>query len=71
MIRTIKRLLARLLFVPTLLWNMLLGRVLKIRNWWDAVDEHVILGALPFSGDARRLHALGVGAVGVSAEAVV
>ena len=63
MTQTLKRLLARLLFVPTLLWNMLLGRVLKIRNWWDAVDEHVILGALPFPSDARRLHALGVGAV--------
>ena len=61
--QTLKRVLARLLFVPTLLWNMLLGRVLKIRNWWDAVDEHVILGALPFPSDARRLHALGVGAV--------
>ena len=58
-----KRLVARLLFVPTLLWNMLLGRLLGLRRWWDAVDDHVILGAFPFARDARRLQALGVGAV--------
>lgn len=60
---TMKRLVARLLFVPTLLWNMLLGRLLGLRHWWDAVDDHVILGAFPFARDASRLQALGVGAV--------
>ena len=58
-----KRLVARLLFVPTLLWNMLLGRLLGLRRWWDTVDDHVILGAFPFARDASRLQALGVGAV--------
>ena len=57
------RTLARLLFVPTLLWNLLLGRVLRVRNWWDRVDEHVILGALPFAADVPRLAAVGVRAV--------
>lgn len=58
-----KRLVARLLFVPTLLWNMLLGRLLGLRHWWDPVDDHVILGAFPFARDARKLQALGVRAV--------
>ena len=57
------RFLARLLFVPTLLWNLLLGRVLRVRNWWDRVDEHVILGALPFAADVPKLAAEGVRAV--------
>ena len=58
-----KRLSALLVFVPTLLWNMLLGRLLRLRHWWDPVDDHVILGALPFSRDVARLQALGVAAV--------
>ena len=62
-IAAMKRLIARSLFVPTLLWNMLLGRLLGVRRWWDEVDEHVILGAFPFARDARRLQALGVRAV--------
>ena len=39
---------------------MLLGRVLHVRNWWDRVDENVILGALPFAVDVSKLHELGV-----------
>ena len=58
-----KRLVARSLFIPTLLWNMLLGRLLGVRRWWDEVDEHVILGAFPFARDASRLQGLGVRAV--------
>lgn len=51
---------ARAVFFPTLAWNALLGRVLRIRNWWDPVDEHVILGAFPFASDAARLAEQGV-----------
>lgn len=58
-----KRLAMRLLFIPTLLWNILLGRLLRQRHWWDVVDDNIILGALPFSRDVTRLQALGVGAV--------
>lgn len=54
---------ARLLFYPTLCWNMLLGRWLKKRNWWDRIDPHVILGALPLAKDVPLLAAEGVGAV--------
>ena len=56
-------LIAHILFVPSLLWNMLLGRVLRIRNWWDSVDEQVILGARPTRRDVTRLAELGVTAV--------
>jgi len=54
---------ARAIFYPTLWWNMLLGRVLKVRNWWDQVDEDVFLGAYPFAGDVSKLAKLGVGAI--------
>ena len=51
---------ARTIFYPTLWWNMLLGRVLGVRRWWDRVDEHIILGALPFARDVPRLASEGV-----------
>ena len=54
---------ADVVFYPTLLWNMLLGRTLKVRNWWDDVDENVVLGAFPFARDVKALAAIGVGAV--------
>ncbi|MBM4088679.1 MAG: phosphatase [Planctomycetes bacterium] len=58
-----RRIMARLLFGPTLAWNYLLARVLRVRHWWDEVDEGVIQGALPFPWDVPALHGLGVGAV--------
>lgn len=54
------RLIARLLFLPTLVWNVLLGRILGVRHWWDRVDPHVVLGAMPFRRDVPRLVAEGV-----------
>ncbi len=57
------RLKARLLFVPTLSWNILLGRALKLRHWWDEIDPAVVLGALPFGRDVPKLVASGVTAV--------
>lgn len=58
-----QRLFAAVAFYPTLFWNCLLGRVLHRRNWWDPIDQAVLLGGYPFKGDAQRLHALGVRAV--------
>jgi atypical dual specificity phosphatase len=55
-----KRWQARLLYWPTLSYNYLLGRVFKLRRWWDLVDKQVILGARPFRRDAKRLRELGV-----------
>lgn len=58
-----RRLFAALAFYPTLLWNCLLGRWLRVRNWWDPIDPLVFVGGYPFAVDAARLHALGVRAV--------
>jgi atypical dual specificity phosphatase len=54
---------ARTIFYPTLFWNMLLGRWLKVRNWWDVVDENIVLGAFPFASDVEKLASIGVKAV--------
>lgn len=59
----VRRWVAHLLFVPTLCWNLLLGRVLHLRRWWDRIDEGVYLGALPLARDVPRWQTLGVGAV--------
>ena len=53
-------LIARLLFLPTLVWNLSLGRFLRVRDWWNQVEDGVWIGALPLARDATQLHALGV-----------
>lgn len=57
------RLYAAGVFYPTLGWNMLLGRVLKVRNWHDFIDDHVIVGARPFARDVQAMSELGVTAI--------
>lgn len=54
---------ARIVFYPTLAWNFLLGRILRVRNWWDHIDPHVIVGAFPFRRDVPAMHDEGVRAV--------
>lgn len=54
---------ARVVFYPTLLWNMILGRWLNKRNWWDRIDTHVVLGAFPFARDVPSLANEGIEAV--------
>jgi atypical dual specificity phosphatase len=54
-LESLNRIKAQLIFYPTLGWNMLLGRVLGIRNWWDRIDEHVVLGAMPFARDVKKM----------------
>lgn len=58
-----KRWQARSIFLPTLGYNFLLGRILRQRHWWDFVNEQLILGALPFRRDAAKLKQLGVSGV--------
>jgi len=60
---SLARLYAKAVFYPTLAWNCLLGRVLKVRNWWDPIDSHVIVGARPFARDVAAMAAAGVRAV--------
>lgn len=57
---TLSRLIARSIFYPTLGWNLLLGKCLKLRNWWDVIDDQIILGALPFKADVPALATAGV-----------
>ena len=60
---TTKSLLAAVLFWPTYLWNLLLGRVLNHRRWWDYIDDGVILGARPLNRDLTKLYLEGVRAI--------
>jgi atypical dual specificity phosphatase len=55
--------LSRALFIPTFLWNALLGRFLRKRNWWDHIESNLILGAMPLRKDVDKLVAEGVTAV--------
>lgn len=59
----LERAKAQLVFFPTLCWNMLLGRWLRVRNWWDRIDETMIVGALPMESDVPKMAADGVVAV--------
>ncbi|KAF7687925.1 phosphatidylglycerophosphatase and protein-tyrosine phosphatase 1 [Silurus meridionalis] len=47
-------LLARVLFYPTLAYNVVLEKV-SSRRWFDRVDQTVILGALPFKSMTTEL----------------
>jgi hypothetical protein len=38
---------ARVLFYPTLLWNIITVGTSSKRKWYDRIDENVVLGALP------------------------
>ena len=62
-VKFLRWLYARLVFYPTLWWNLFNARVLKRRNWWDVVDDSVIIGALPFASQVSAMKDLGVTAV--------
>ena len=42
---------------------MFLARFFRVRNWWDRVDEHIIVGAFPFARDVSKMAEEGIGAV--------
>lgn len=46
--------LARLLFYPTLAYNVVMEKV-SSRRWFDRVDDAVILGALPFRSMTKQV----------------
>ncbi|MCJ8747430.1 hypothetical protein PDJAM_G00153490 [Pangasius djambal] len=46
--------LARILFYPTLAYNVVMEKV-SSRRWFDRVDQTVILGALPFRSMTEEL----------------
>lgn len=45
---------ARVTFYPTLLYNVFMEKVTQ-RNWYDRIDENVILGALPFRNLSQKV----------------
>ncbi|KAK9095230.1 hypothetical protein Scep_026699 [Stephania cephalantha] len=51
---------ARVLFYPTLLYNVVRNKVQAEFRWWDEVNEFLLLGAVPFPTDVPRLEQLGV-----------
>lgn len=51
---------ARALFYPTLLYNVVRNKFQAEFRWWDRIDEFVLLGAVPFPSDVKRLRELGV-----------
>jgi atypical dual specificity phosphatase len=57
------RIYAHLVFWPTWIWNIALGRLLKTRDWWNEIDPSVLLGARPFRRDLPVLKEAGVGAL--------
>ncbi|KAG6662132.1 hypothetical protein CIPAW_03G221600 [Carya illinoinensis] len=54
---------ARILFYPTLLYNVLRNKIEAEFRWWDEIDQFLLLGAVPFPKDVPRLKQLGVGGV--------
>ena len=53
-VRLLGKMLARASFLPTLAYNVLMERM-TARNWWDRIDSQVVLGAIPFKGEAHKL----------------
>ncbi|XP_042197511.1 phosphatidylglycerophosphatase and protein-tyrosine phosphatase 1 [Callorhinchus milii] len=49
--------LARVVFYPTLLYNVLMSKLYG-RHWYDRIDETVILGALPFRSLTQEIPVL-------------
>ncbi|GER34063.1 dual specificity protein phosphatase family protein [Striga asiatica] len=54
---------ARILFYPTLLYNVFRNKIQAEFRWWDQIDQFLLLGAVPFPKDVPRLKELGVGGV--------
>lgn len=60
---TMRRQIIQWLFYPTLCWSLFWAKVVGKWKWWNRVDQHVILGALPFSSSVEPLYRDGVRAV--------
>ncbi|KAG6554723.1 hypothetical protein Mapa_003742 [Marchantia paleacea] len=51
---------ARVLFYPTLLYNVVRNKLQSEFRWWDQIHQYLLLGAVPFPGDVPRLKSQGV-----------
>ena len=47
---------ARIAFYPSLLWGI--ATESSTKRWYDRIDTHVILGALPFKSQTREVSAI-------------
>ena len=56
------RAITRLCYYPSLGYSEILFALGRWRKW-DWVDEHVLVGAVPYRRDLDRLHALGIRAI--------
>ncbi|RZC50090.1 hypothetical protein C5167_018512 [Papaver somniferum] len=54
---------ARVLFYPTLLYNVFRNKLESEFHWWDKIDQFLLLGAVPFPKHVPQLKQLGVGGV--------
>ncbi|XP_025991662.1 probable ribosome biogenesis GTPase A isoform X3 [Solenopsis invicta] len=54
LIDTPAKMFARVTFYPTLFYNVVMEKI-TTRNWYDRIDETVILGALPFRQTTKQL----------------
>lgn len=60
----LKTMATKMMFVPSLTWNLLCNQIKPLnRNWWDYIDENIILGGLPLPAHVDMLHADGVRAL--------
>lgn len=51
--RIFGKMFARATFLPTLAYNVVMERF-TARNWWDRIDQNVVLGAIPFRGETSQ-----------------
>jgi hypothetical protein len=49
-----EKMFARVSFYPSLIYNVLMEKITS-RNWYDRIDDNVILGALPFRGITNKV----------------
>ncbi|GEM_PF-1511581 len=54
---------ASTVYYPTLWWNVWNGRILRRWQWWNEINDDLVLGAVPFRRDVSRLLDIGVRAV--------
>lgn len=48
------KMFARVSFYPSLFYNVVMEKV-TARRWYDRIDDHIILGALPFRSMAQQV----------------
>lgn len=50
----VKKMFARVTFYPTLVYNVVMERI-SPRQWYNRIDDTVILGALPFPSMTKEV----------------